>query len=292
MALDDTRADTGTIFYVRGSNHWPRAGAGRHVPRARRLARARARLDARRRGARARADRGARRRRRVPRRLDVPRQPAERARRRRAPLDHLPHGLDRHDAGATATPHPVYSRYRRPGRARARRGVLPRALAQRRPPLRLPRRIAGRGHPIVRGNPGTRRRGEPAAQRRVDRGVVEQRQVVRAADVQPVLRVERDPARAAAAGRARRQHEPVAEQPPDRVARVARDRRGDEAVRRARRAAAPRRRRRRAARRGRGPPSRASTSEPLRRSRMPALRRRRKRANGRVSGSAWSACAA
>jgi ectoine hydroxylase-related dioxygenase (phytanoyl-CoA dioxygenase family) len=27
MALDDTRADTGTIFYVRGSNHWPRASA-------------------------------------------------------------------------------------------------------------------------------------------------------------------------------------------------------------------------------------------------------------------------
>ena len=24
MALDDTRADTGTIFYARGSNHWPR----------------------------------------------------------------------------------------------------------------------------------------------------------------------------------------------------------------------------------------------------------------------------
>ena len=28
MALDDTRADTGTIFYVRGSNHWPRATQG------------------------------------------------------------------------------------------------------------------------------------------------------------------------------------------------------------------------------------------------------------------------
>ena len=28
MALDDTAADTGTIFYVRGSNHWPRAGKG------------------------------------------------------------------------------------------------------------------------------------------------------------------------------------------------------------------------------------------------------------------------
>ena len=28
MALDDTAADTGTIFYVRGSNHWPRAEKG------------------------------------------------------------------------------------------------------------------------------------------------------------------------------------------------------------------------------------------------------------------------
>ena len=28
MALDDTRADTGTIYYVRGSNHWPRAPLG------------------------------------------------------------------------------------------------------------------------------------------------------------------------------------------------------------------------------------------------------------------------
>ena len=28
MALDDTRADSGTIFYVRGSNHWPRAEKG------------------------------------------------------------------------------------------------------------------------------------------------------------------------------------------------------------------------------------------------------------------------
>ena len=27
MALDDTRADTGTIFYVEGSNHWPQRGS-------------------------------------------------------------------------------------------------------------------------------------------------------------------------------------------------------------------------------------------------------------------------
>ncbi len=28
MALDDTSADAGTIYYVRGSNHWPRFGVG------------------------------------------------------------------------------------------------------------------------------------------------------------------------------------------------------------------------------------------------------------------------
>jgi ectoine hydroxylase-related dioxygenase (phytanoyl-CoA dioxygenase family) len=28
MALDDTAADTGTIYYVRGSNHWPHAAVG------------------------------------------------------------------------------------------------------------------------------------------------------------------------------------------------------------------------------------------------------------------------
>src|SRR5918997_2645855 len=34
MALDDTSRDTGTIFYVRGSNHWPRfpAGGSFHAP--------------------------------------------------------------------------------------------------------------------------------------------------------------------------------------------------------------------------------------------------------------------
>jgi ectoine hydroxylase-related dioxygenase (phytanoyl-CoA dioxygenase family) len=30
MALDDTSADTGTIYYVRGSNHWPHADVGGH----------------------------------------------------------------------------------------------------------------------------------------------------------------------------------------------------------------------------------------------------------------------
>jgi ectoine hydroxylase-related dioxygenase (phytanoyl-CoA dioxygenase family) len=34
MALDDTSADAGTIYYVRGSNHWPRfpAGGSFHAP--------------------------------------------------------------------------------------------------------------------------------------------------------------------------------------------------------------------------------------------------------------------
>ena len=34
MALDDTAADTGTIYYVRGSNHWPRSpvGGSFHAP--------------------------------------------------------------------------------------------------------------------------------------------------------------------------------------------------------------------------------------------------------------------
>ena len=32
MALDDTTADTGTIYYVRGSHRWPHAAARRHVP--------------------------------------------------------------------------------------------------------------------------------------------------------------------------------------------------------------------------------------------------------------------
>ena len=80
MALDDTRADTGTIFYVRGSHPWPRAARGGtfHAPEDW-LGHVRESLPGGRR-ARARADRGARRRRGLPRRLDVPRQPAERAR--------------------------------------------------------------------------------------------------------------------------------------------------------------------------------------------------------------------
>ncbi len=37
IALDDTHADTGTIYYARGSNHWPRQPRRRPVPRSRRL---------------------------------------------------------------------------------------------------------------------------------------------------------------------------------------------------------------------------------------------------------------
>ena len=89
---------------------------------------------------------------------------------------------------------------------------------------------------------------------RVDGRVVEQREVVRAADAAARLVAERDPPRAAAAGRARRAAR--AQSPSSRPTgwrSVARDRRRDEAVRRARRAAAPPRRPRRAARRGRCP---------------------------------------
>ena len=75
---------------------------GRAVPRPGRLARARRGSASRRRGAGARADRGAGRWRRLPRRLDVPRLAAQRARRPRAPLDRQSHGLDRRPAGRTA----------------------------------------------------------------------------------------------------------------------------------------------------------------------------------------------
>ena len=96
IALDDTTADGGTIYYVARSHRWPHASLGGtfhapddwlgHVRRG----------DARRRRARARADRGAGRRRRLPRRLDLPWQPGQRARRRRSALDHQPHDLVRH----------------------------------------------------------------------------------------------------------------------------------------------------------------------------------------------------
>src|SRR3954468_21568703 len=76
-----------------------------------------------------------------------------------------------------------------------------------------------------------RRRREPAVQPLVDRRVVQQREVVRPAEVHSVLGAERDTARPAAPGGARREDERVAEEPSDRVARVAGDGRGDEAVR-------------------------------------------------------------
>ena len=70
----------------------------------------------------------------------------------------------------------------------------------------------------ARGRLGAARaRASQRAQLRVDRRVVEQREVVRAADVQAVLLAERDPAAAAAAGGAGRQHERVADQPPERM---------------------------------------------------------------------------
>ena len=113
MALDETAADTGTIYYARGSHAWGQLPTGGHVPRARGLAR----LDARGRPPDVEAEM-------VP--IEVPpaarpsttasfhgSPPNERARRGPA-RDHQPHGLDGHDLASDAR-HPLYSRYMRPG---------------------------------------------------------------------------------------------------------------------------------------------------------------------------------
>jgi phytanoyl-CoA hydroxylase len=114
MALDDTRADTGTIFYVRGSNRWPRAARGGtfHAPddwlgHVRQSAPAGTELEL------------------VP--IEVPAggaafhqgwtfhgsPPNERAdAERRSVISHLVTADTRWSDGE---PHPVYSRYRRPG---------------------------------------------------------------------------------------------------------------------------------------------------------------------------------
>ena len=63
--------------------------------------------------------------------------------------------------------------------------------------------------------------------------MIEQRDVVRGADVQPELGLEAELARARRARRARHQHERVADHPAERMARAAGHRGGDEAVRRA-----------------------------------------------------------
>ena len=130
IALDDTAADRGTIYYVRGSHRWPHAPAGGqfHAPDdwlgyLREVV-----PDGD--GDRGRADRGARRRRRLPRRLDVARLAAERARRRRAPLDHLAPGHERHASGARRRDAPALQPLPAAGRARARRGVLPGRVAR------------------------------------------------------------------------------------------------------------------------------------------------------------------
>jgi len=114
MALDDTRADTGTIFYVKGSNHWPHARLGGefHAP-GDWLAHARASMPE---GAELEL---------VP--IEVPAggaafhdgwtfhgsPPNERADgERRAMVSHMISTDTRWSAGA---PHPIYSKYRRPG---------------------------------------------------------------------------------------------------------------------------------------------------------------------------------
>ena len=115
MALDDTAADTGTIYYVRGSNHWPRAGKGGefHAPDDW-LAHVK---DALPEGEELEL---------VP--IEVPAggaafhdgwtfhgsPPNERAdRERRAIVSHMVSTETRWADGAT--PHPIYSKYRRPG---------------------------------------------------------------------------------------------------------------------------------------------------------------------------------
>ncbi|CAA9524557.1 MAG: hypothetical protein AVDCRST_MAG79-413 [uncultured Thermoleophilia bacterium] len=114
MALDDTRADTGTIFYVRGSNGWPRAPLGGtfHAPEDW-LAHVRASMPS---GAELEL---------VP--IEVPAggaafhdgwtfhgsPPNERAdAQRRSIISHMVSTTTRWGDG---TPHPIYSRYRRPG---------------------------------------------------------------------------------------------------------------------------------------------------------------------------------
>jgi ectoine hydroxylase-related dioxygenase (phytanoyl-CoA dioxygenase family) len=114
MALDDTSADTGTIFYVRGSNHWPHAclGGEFHAPddwlaHARASMPADAELDL------------------VP--IEVPAggvafhdgwtfhgsPPNERAdAERRAMVSHM---ISTRTRWSTAHPHPIYSKFRRPG---------------------------------------------------------------------------------------------------------------------------------------------------------------------------------
>ena len=72
---------------------------------------------------------------------------------------------------------------------------------------------------------------EPFAQALVHLRVVQQREVVGRADVVAVLGLKWDPSGAAASGGARCQHEDVAEQAPEGMARAAGDRGRDEEVR-------------------------------------------------------------
>ena len=113
MALDETAADTGTIYYARGSHAWGQLPTGDtfHAPGG--LARLDARGAAARRRGRDGADRGAAGRRRVPPRPLLPRLAAQRAARRGPAGDHQPHGHDGHDL-ASDVRHPLYSRYMRP----------------------------------------------------------------------------------------------------------------------------------------------------------------------------------
>jgi ectoine hydroxylase-related dioxygenase (phytanoyl-CoA dioxygenase family) len=125
MALDDTSADAGTIYYVRGSNHWPRfpAGGEFHAPddwlgHVRRVLPEGEEIDL------------------VP--IEVPAggaafhdgwtfhgsPPNERAdKERRAIVSHMV-ATDTRWADGSA-PHPIYSKYRRPGEAELDEAFFP-----------------------------------------------------------------------------------------------------------------------------------------------------------------------
>ena len=156
MALDDTAADTGTIYYARGSHRWPHAPLDGtfHAPDD--WLGARAQLGSARGRNRTRPDRGPGRRRGDPPWVDIPRQPTERASGRSAPIDHQPHDLDRHamEPGASSSdllPVPP------PGRERARRSVLPDPVAGRIPDVMAVRVRIGRSARLTPRRSGPRR---------------------------------------------------------------------------------------------------------------------------------------
>ena len=144
MALDETAADTGTIYYARGSHAWGQLPTGDtfHAPEdwlgwMREVQPAGVETEHG-------ADRGAAGRRRVPPRTLLPRLAAQRAARRRPAGDHQPHGLDGHDLASDCAP-PALLALHAAGRAGDGRGLLPDHVARGRPPHPLHRKPLRRG---------------------------------------------------------------------------------------------------------------------------------------------------